>query len=89
MTNEQPQQQYAIGMVGLGVIGRNLVLNMADPGFPVAGYDKDQAKVEALQKESAERNICGAANILDLIDSAMREQPPQGPGPAGSGRQFA
>ena len=47
MTNKQPQQQYEIGMVGLGVMGRNLVLNMADHGFAVAGYDKDQTKVEA------------------------------------------
>ena len=34
-------------MVGLGVMGRNLVLNMADHGYAVAGYDKDAAKVEA------------------------------------------
>ncbi|MGB9455880.1 MAG: hypothetical protein WCB12_07560 [Bryobacteraceae bacterium] len=33
MTNKQSQQQYAIGMVGLGVLGRNLVLNMAVHGF--------------------------------------------------------
>jgi 6-phosphogluconate dehydrogenase len=67
MTNKQPQQRYEIGMVGLGVMGRNLVLNMADHGGEVAGYDKDQNKVEALRKESAERNIRGAANILDFI----------------------
>ena len=30
-----------IGMVGLGVMGRNLVLNMADHGHSVVGYDKD------------------------------------------------
>ena len=30
-----------IGMIGLGVMGRNFVLNMADHGFRVAGYDKD------------------------------------------------
>ena len=53
MTNQQVQPQYAIGMVGLGVMGRNLVLNMADHGCAVAGYDRDQAKVEALRKESA------------------------------------
>ncbi len=35
-------------MVGLGVMGRNLVLNIADHGFSVAGYDKDLAKVKAL-----------------------------------------
>jgi len=47
MTNKQPQQRYELGMVGLGVMGRNLVLNMADHGCAVAGYDKDQTKVEA------------------------------------------
>jgi 6-phosphogluconate dehydrogenase len=47
MTNKQTQQQYTIRMVGLGVMGRNLLLNITDHGFSVAGYDKDQAKVEA------------------------------------------
>jgi len=32
MTNKQPQQGYAIGMAGLGVIRRNLMLNMAKQG---------------------------------------------------------
>jgi 6-phosphogluconate dehydrogenase len=63
----QPQQRYEIGMVGLGVMGRNLLLNMADHGFSVAGYDKDPGKVEALRKESADRNIRGAENINDFI----------------------
>jgi 6-phosphogluconate dehydrogenase len=54
MRNTQPQQRYEIGMVGLGVMGRNLVLNIADHGFSVAGYDKDVAKVEALRQESTE-----------------------------------
>ncbi|MGD0652894.1 MAG: NADP-dependent phosphogluconate dehydrogenase [Thermoguttaceae bacterium] len=67
MTNKQPQQQYEIGMIGLGVMGRNLVLNMADHGFSVAGYDKDPKQVEALRKESADRDICGAENINDFI----------------------
>jgi 6-phosphogluconate dehydrogenase len=38
MSNEQPQQQYAIGM---SLMGRNLLQNMADHGFAVAGYDKE------------------------------------------------
>ena len=66
MTHKQPQQ-FEIGMVGLGVMGRNLVLNMADQGFSVAGYDNDAAKVEALRKESAERKVSGAVNIVDFI----------------------
>jgi 6-phosphogluconate dehydrogenase len=67
MTTNQSPHRFEIGMVGLGVMGRNLVLNMADHGFPVAGYDKDQTKVEALRTESSERNIRGAANICDFI----------------------
>jgi 6-phosphogluconate dehydrogenase len=60
-------QCHEIGMIGLGVMGRNMLLNMADHGFPVAGYDKDPSKVEALQKESAENDIHGVANIKDFI----------------------
>ena len=33
-----------IGLVGLGVMGRNLALNMERNGFPVAGYDLDPAR---------------------------------------------
>jgi len=38
-----------IGMVGLGVMGRNLVLNMAEHGFTVAGFEKDAGKVDELR----------------------------------------
>jgi 6-phosphogluconate dehydrogenase len=38
------QPLFEIGMVGLGVMGRNLVLNMAGHGVSVAGYDKDTRK---------------------------------------------
>ena len=60
-------QHHEIGMIGLGVMGRNMLLNMADHGFPVAGYDKDPGKVEALQKEAAGNDIHGVADIKDFI----------------------
>jgi 6-phosphogluconate dehydrogenase len=60
-------KHYEIGMIGLGVMGRNLVLNMADHGFPVAGYDKDPAKVKALQQEAGQREARGAADIKEFI----------------------
>lgn len=41
-----------IGMVGLGVMGRNLLLNMVDHGFSVTGYDNDPAQVKSLAEES-------------------------------------
>jgi len=44
MTQKKPQERYDVGMAGAGAMGRNLVLNIADHGFSVAGYDKDQTK---------------------------------------------
>ena len=60
--------QYSeIGMVGLGVMGRNFLLNMADHGHAVAGYDKDAAKVTALRQVAVNRDIRGAADIKEFI----------------------
>src|SRR5664279_3602284 len=60
-------KQLEIGMVGLGVMGRNLLLNMADHGHSVAGYDKDAAKVAAFRQEAETRDIRGAADIKEFI----------------------
>jgi 6-phosphogluconate dehydrogenase len=62
------EQQYEIGMVGLGVMGRNFLLNMADHGFSVAGYDKDLAKVEALHRESEQRDVRGVAEVKKFAE---------------------
>lgn len=60
-------QSYEIGMVGLGVMGRNLLLNMADHGHSVAGYDKDANKIEALRKEAEGRDICAATSLKEFV----------------------
>ncbi len=62
------KSQYEIGMVGLGVMGRNLLLNMADRGYSVAGYDKDAAKVAALRKEAANQAISGAKSLPEFLE---------------------
>ena len=66
-------QRDEIGMIGLGVMGRNLLLNMADHGFSVAGYDKDPGQVEALRKESAGNATSTARpNIKEFIGLLRR-----------------
>jgi len=67
MNDQPPQPECEIGMVGLGVMGRNFALNMADHGFSVAGYDKDPAKVTALQQEAAGRDARGAGNVGEFV----------------------
>ena len=61
------KQDYETGMVGLGVMGRNLVLNMADHGFSVAGYDTNSSSVEALRTEAGKRDIFCTNNLHEFI----------------------
>lgn len=61
------EQQCKIGMIGLGTMGRNLLLNMADHGFNVAGFDKDLNQVENLRKECKEQRIYAATNLTDFL----------------------
>ncbi|MHB8731847.1 MAG: NADP-dependent phosphogluconate dehydrogenase [bacterium] len=60
-------RRYQIGMVGLGVMGRNLVLNMADHGVAVAGYDKDPDRVGALQREAGDRPVGGVNSATEFV----------------------
>jgi len=45
---------YDFGLVGLGVMGRNFILNVADNGFTAYGNDLDPEKVSALIKEGGD-----------------------------------
>jgi 6-phosphogluconate dehydrogenase len=64
-----PAQEYDYGMIGLGTMGRNLVYNMCDRGYSVAGFDKDKGKVDELSKEAAGRKVMGAENLQDFISA--------------------
>jgi 6-phosphogluconate dehydrogenase len=57
------------GMVGLGTMGRNLVLNIADHGFAVCGYDRDVAQQQRLTTEGAGKPVTAAASMQQLVDS--------------------
>jgi 6-phosphogluconate dehydrogenase len=61
--------KYAFGMIGLGVMGRSLLLNMADHGFAVAGHDKDAAKVASLNQEAGDLAAKGFSDVKEFIQS--------------------
>jgi 6-phosphogluconate dehydrogenase len=61
--------KYAFGMIGLGVMGRSLLLNMADHGFAVAGHDKDAGKVSSLNEEAGDRKAKGFGDVKEFIAS--------------------
>lgn len=56
-----------IGLIGLAVMGQNLILNMNDHGFVVCAYNRTTTKVdEFLQNEAKGTKIIGANSIQDL-----------------------
>ncbi len=61
--------KYAFGMIGLGTMGRSLLLNMADHGFAVAGHDKDAAKVASLNEEGKDYAVKGFGDAKEFIQS--------------------
>ena len=63
-------EQYDYGVIGLGTMGCNLILNMSDCGFSVAGFDQDEAKVSALREASEDRSIF-CTTRLDKFLSAL------------------
>ena len=56
-----------IGMIGLGTMGRNLVLNIADHGFSVCGYDKDEKQRQHLVDEGGNKPVSIAVSLQDLV----------------------
>jgi 6-phosphogluconate dehydrogenase len=66
-------QLSRIGMVGLGVMGRSMVLNMADHGFAVCGYDKDPTKGQGLLAEGTGKPVTTAADVKEFV--AKLEKP--------------
>jgi len=59
---------FDFGMIGLGVMGRNLLLNMADHGFSVIGFDKDPKKGSALESTaSAGTRVKAVSSLKEMI----------------------
>ena len=63
--------QYDFAMVGLGVMGSNLMLNMADKGFAAIGYDKDPVKTSLFEKSATPGTIVKGVNSLAAMVSLL------------------
>jgi len=59
-----------IGLIGLAVMGENLVLNIESKGFSVAVYNRTTEKVIKFIKGRAKgKNIIGTSSLKELVDS--------------------
>src|SRR5262245_32500182 len=63
-----PKDSCDIGLIGLAVMGQNLVLNMNDHGYNVAVFNRTVSKVdEFLNNEAKGTQVVGAHSIEELV----------------------
>jgi 6-phosphogluconate dehydrogenase len=55
------------GMIGLGVMGRNFLLNVAENGFSALGYDLDAEKRKLLETEGKDYTVDSAENLTEFL----------------------
>jgi 6-phosphogluconate dehydrogenase len=59
---------YDFGMVGLGTMGRNLLLNIADHGFSAIGFDKDPVKASLLESSATSgTTVKGVGSLAEMV----------------------
>ncbi|MEP6637076.1 MAG: NAD(P)-binding domain-containing protein, partial [Acidobacteriota bacterium] len=67
------QNKASIGMIGLGVMGQNLSLNIARNGYSVAVWDREPPVMEKFLLKTAGKRISGAQSPEEFVRSL--EQP--------------
>jgi len=68
-----PEASCDIGLIGLAVMGQNLVLNMNDHGFKVAVFNRTVSKVDDfLADEAKGTNVVGAHTVEELAGLLKR-----------------
>jgi len=66
-------KQADVGLIGLAVMGENLVLNMESKGFAVAIYNRTTEKIDAFLKGRANgRRIIGCHSLEELKKSLKK-----------------
>ena len=65
--------QADIGLIGLAVMGQNLVLNMADNGFTVAVFNRTTSVVdEFIDGQAKGKSIAGAHSLEEFVGLLKR-----------------
>ena len=70
MTSPNPRAD--IGLIGLAVMGQNLVLNLSDHGFRVAVFNRTHHKTESFVTENSDRSIEGHEDLASFVESIER-----------------
>lgn len=62
-------KKQQVGVIGLAVMGKNLVLNIADHGFSVSVFNRSAGKINELLQEAEGRDITGLFTLEEFVKS--------------------
>jgi len=60
------------GLIGLAVMGQNLVLNVESRGFQVSVYNRTTSKMEDFVAENPDKNLVGCPTLEEFVESIER-----------------
>ena len=67
------EPQADIALIGLAVMGQNLILNMNDHGFTVVAYNRTVEKVDHfLANEAKGTKVLGAHSIAEMVSNLKK-----------------
>src|SRR5918998_1492025 len=70
---QQPQSKTAqIGLIGLGVMGENLALNIERNGYPIAVYNREPKKVNDFVARAEGKQVIGTRSPEEFVKSLAR-----------------
>lgn len=70
---ENDEQLADIAVIGLAVMGQNLILNMADHGYKVIAFNRTISKIDEFLSDAAkDTTVTGAKSIEELISKLKR-----------------
>jgi 6-phosphogluconate dehydrogenase len=67
------EANFDFGMIGIGVMGSNLLLNMADHGFAVIGFDLKQERADKLEAAAKPGQVVKGTTKIEEMVAALKK----------------
>jgi 6-phosphogluconate dehydrogenase len=67
------EAKFDFGMIGIGVMGSNLLLNIADHGFAVIGFDLKQERADKLEAAAKKETIVKGTTKIDVMVASLKK----------------
>lgn len=66
------KKQQDIGVIGMGIMGRNLALNIEDKGYSVAIYNRSKNKIDLIIHDYSDKNLVPYFSLAEFVLSLKK-----------------